>query len=261
MEDFIAEDDDALGDRNSTTPLLRHESNESYIDDSASLLTETKKLSTSDNGNCAHLDLARKDIGEAAESMHARKDVTNITLQSEKQRVLRQLQTTIGQRQVTSGDLEHAPQWLIDVAVHIEMETNWKDAYIKNPAYNITNNANIISSHFVFRIKEDETNNLKLKARLVLHGNRDKNRFTVRRDSASADLNTVRMIISLAQTLHFDMATADVQGAYMQSGPIKRNIFVRPPKQLPTTRCIWKLTRLPYGIVEQEDNGYVRWNI
>lgn len=117
------------------------------------------------------------------------------------------------------------------------------------PAFTINKNANVISSHIVCRIKEDLDGMLKLKARLFLHVNSDKDLFTVRRDSASADLAIIRMVLSLALVLNFDIATADVKATSMQSGPIKRQISVRSSRTLVAKEFVWKLTRLPYVIV------------
>lgn len=89
-----------------------------------------------------------------------------------------------------------------------------------------------------------------MKARIVFHGNRNKDPFTVRRDSSSADLAVIRLTISLGVMLGFSFGVADVKGAYMQSGPAKRDIYVRPPKEFKQCGKVWKLTRLPYGIVE-----------
>lgn len=77
----------------------------------------------------------------------------------------------------------------------------------------------------MYKFKKNDDHTLKLKARLVLHGNRDKDKYIVRRDFASADLNVFRIVISLAQILDFRPATADVKGAYMQSGPIQRTVY------------------------------------
>ena len=47
------------------------------------------------------------------------------------------------------------------------------------------------------------------------------------------------------------LALADIKGAYLQSGPMKRDIYVRAPRGWKSTRGkLWKLTKLPYGIVE-----------
>lgn len=115
----------------------------------------------------------------------------------------------------------------MDEAVESELTQNWHDAYELVEIDELPPDANVIASHVVFKVKDNPDCTLRLKARLVLHGNRDKDRFKVRRDSASAELFIVRLILSLASFLGFTIATADVKGAYMQSGDITRDIFVR----------------------------------
>lgn len=84
-------------------------------------------------------------------------------------------------------------------------------------------------------------------------------RFSVRRDSSSADLIVVLLVLPLGIILGLSFGTADVKGAYMQSGPIKRDVFVGPPKSYQSCdaqckgkilRITWRLLKLPYGIVE-----------
>lgn len=51
--------------------------------------------------------------------------------------------------------------------------------------------------------------------------------------------------------LHLKFGMADMKGALIQSGPITRDIFVKPPKFLEQNRSIlWKLKELPYGVVD-----------
>lgn len=84
-------------------------------------------------------------------------------------------------------------------------------------------------------IKGKETQvegDLIMKARNVLNGNRDRDGFTVRSDSYSADLAVVRIVISIGLTLEFVFGTADMKGAYITSGPSWREIYARPPNEL-----------------------------
>lgn len=69
-----------------------------------------------------------------------------------------------------------------------------------------------------------------MKGRNFLHGIRYRDRFCVRRDSSSAYLALIRLVVSIGIILGYSFGTADVEGAYIQSGPAKRDIFVRPPK-------------------------------
>lgn len=76
----------------------------------------------------------------------------------------------------------------------------------------------------MYKGKEEDDRRLTLKAGNVLHGNGDKGEYSVRHDSASGDLSVVRLVLSLGVILGFWFGTADVKGAYMQSGPIRRDI-------------------------------------
>lgn len=69
---------------------------------------------------------------------------------------------------------------------------------------------------------------LSLKARSVLHGNKDRALFKMRRDFASVGLSAIRLVLSLGTILEFPFGTADVTGTYMQSRPIKFDIYARP---------------------------------
>lgn len=147
----------------------------------------------------------------------------------------------IGFKQVTESEIQFAPEWKLNDALITELEENWNSAYTVVKSSELPRDANIIGSHTVYRVKEYDDGHLKMKARLVLHGNRDKDRFTFRKDSASADLAAVRLPISFSQILKSCIATADIKGAYMQSSPIKRTLFARPAKHLYQKGMVWEL--------------------
>lgn len=126
-----------------------------------------------------------------------------------------------------------------------------KSAYKTVNESSVPRGINLIGSHLIFKVKEGHSRQLKMKARLVLHVNRDCDRFSVRFDSAPTDLSILRIIIALASILGFAIATAKFKGAYMQSGPIQRELYVISPDRIRQRQNpIWKLKRLPYGIVE-----------
>lgn len=77
----------------------------------------------------------------------------------------------------------------------------------------------------------------------------------IRKDSASAQLNIIRLVLYISTILNFRLGTADIRGAYLRSGPIQRTIFLRPPTEWIGASSyqrgiLWRLTKLPYGIVE-----------
>lgn len=244
-----------IGEKQSKTPCSSQPSLHGDLDDTPTPMAENVHDApynvepVSDESPPLHP--GEKDIRNLLANAQNLDNIDGKNLSSDLQTVLKAVQSEIGSRQVTISSLEFAPDWLIDDSIKSELDTNWIDAYTSIPLKELPKSANIIGSHFVFKIKEDESHQLKMKARLVLHGNRDRDRYSVRRDSASADLSIVRLIILLAIILGFEISTADVKGAYMQSGPIQREIYVRPPSRINTRQnTVWKLQRLPYGIVE-----------
>lgn len=115
----------------------------------------------------------------------------------------------------------------------------------------IKGNANVIPSHIVYKVKNEENNVKRMKARLCPNGNRDRMKTTVRKDSATAQFDEIRLLLSLASIFMFRLGCIDIKGAYLQSGPVKRCIYVRPPQDLGIPRYIlWKLWKHPYGITE-----------
>lgn len=140
---------------------------------------------------------------------------------------------------------------MIDKSVENELKSNWDGAYVSFQKGSVSRHANVISSHFVYKIKRKENEKKRLKARLCPHGNREKMKDYVRKDSATAQLDVIRLFCNLATILGFRLGCLDIQGAYMQSGPIQIDIYLRPPPEWKTPiGIIWKLIKLPYGITE-----------
>lgn len=98
-------------------------------------------------------------------------------------------------------------------------------------------------------MKTEENGKRFTKAQIVPHGNHDDEKDDVRKDSSNAPLFVIRLLLSLVTFFGFRIATADIKGAFLQSGPIKRDLYVRPPRQWSTIQGILrKLLMLPYGI-------------
>lgn len=188
-----------------------------------------------------------KDIGKMTDvPRHA-----DGQLQSTKQDTLTEIYKVVGGKQLTRSKMAFAPSWVLDSALQEELQSNWKDAYDTVDDREIGNNANVIPSHVLYKVKNEEHNTKRMKARLCPNGNRDRMKKTVRKDSATAQFDIIRLLLSIASILCFRLGCIDIKGAYLQSGPIKRTIYVRPPSELDLPRHIlWKLRKLPYGITE-----------
>lgn len=212
--------------------------NDIYASSNDSHMTDEKGIS----------DGIRKDVGDYEGN---ERSIAGRRLCSQEDTILRDMKEKIGTNQVTASAIAFAPNWIVEKAMRAEHDQNWVDAYEEVPESELPRNANVISSHVIFKIKTEDDGSLRLKGRIVVHGNRDADRELVRSDSAAADMMIIRMIISLATILDFNMASADIKGAYMQSGPIRRDVYVRPPKDCHRKRgTVWKLLKLPYGMTD-----------
>ena len=149
------------------------------------------------------------------------------------QRLLRQMLDRVGHKQVS---LAHATDltapWLVKASFTQEL-VNWKDAYELIPLNRLPKNANYIRSHAFCHIKrlssDDSNSSLRLKTRIVLHGNEDKERTDIRKDTQAASFTSIRILLSLAAIFHLHIASIDIKGAYLQSGRCQRDIYVRTP--------------------------------
>lgn len=96
--------------------------------------------------------------------------------------------------------------------------------------------ANVISSHNLFNLKTEYNGSLKLKSRIVVHGHLDAEKDEMRAYCAAAGMLIVRLLLFLGTCLEFTFVYADRKGAFMQSGPITRQVYVRPPIYSPHER-------------------------
>ena len=145
-------------------------------------------------------------------------------LQSSEQKVLREIKDVIGVRTASEHSLQFAPQWILQKAID-----NERDEYRKHvnevDIRTLPRDANIISSHHFFQVKHDgHEDSLKLKCRLVLHGNRDKHKDSIRSDSSTAQFAVIRIVLSFAAILSLNLATIDIKSAYLQGEDLGRDI-------------------------------------
>ena len=229
-----------------TTALL---SNRDTQEPSTNTVTQEPSAETTAN----RPDGGARDIGDyATTDRHGSlQDTTGQSLQRDISRDLDRIHEVIGSKQVTATQLTFAPRFILEEALKSEHDSNWTDAYEEVPDHDVPRSANVITSHVVYKLKTDESGDRKLKARIVPHGNHDNEKDSIRKDSSNASLFVVRLLLSLVTFLGFKIGTADIKGAFLQSGPITRQIYVRPPREWQGQRgVLWKLNKLPYGIAD-----------
>ena len=198
---------------------------------------------------CSVLGNTEKDIGSHSSGPAD----FNYKLEADEQDILRKIRDVVGYEPVSEARLKFAPSWLIQKAIDVELNNyKGKGAYTTVHKRGVPRDANIISSHHFFQIKTDGCpEKLKLKCRLVPHGNRDAEKESLRTDSSTAQFPVIRLVLSLATILRFAVSTIDITGAYLQAGEIKREIYMRPPRGwITSSKELWKLEKPAYGLVD-----------
>lgn len=90
-----------------------------------------------------------------------------------------------------------------------------------------------------------------LKARLVVHGNRDDYKDEVRKGSIAADMMIAILVLALGMIIKFPFGVADIKGAFMHSGLANRDIYIIPlAAYMTSNRVYWKLLALAYFVCD-----------
>lgn len=93
---------------------------------------------------------------------------------------------------------------------------------------------------------------MRLTARIYPHGNQENMKDRVRRDSFTAQLGDIRLMIFIVTLSTMKLGIVDIIGAYMKISPIKRQIYLILPREWARKKrgSVWKFLKLPYGIKE-----------
>ena len=118
------------------------------------------------------------------------------------------------------------------------------------PHNKIPPGSNIISSHTLYKLKQNDDGSLKLKARIAPHGNKDNMKYFLSKDCTTCPPTELRILESIASLYSWKVYKADVKAAFLQTGEAKRDVYVRPPKEsLMKSTHLWLLLTAAYGLV------------
>jgi Reverse transcriptase (RNA-dependent DNA polymerase) len=162
---------------------------------------------------------------------------------------LKQIYSKHQGHEATRSKLSWVPDWVLDKALSVE-SANWLPIVNEMLYQDVSPQENIISSHTLYRVKVADDGKFSLKARIVPHGNRDKEKENIRGDSEVADHTSYRTVLALSAILNLPLFKVDVKAAFLQTGPAKRVVFVRPPSDLLLPGKLWKLLTTTYGLTE-----------
>lgn len=117
---------------------------------------------------------------------------------SDEKKVLDMIRRTFGTGQVTRHKLEGIPAWIVQKAVDKKHDKNWETAYDPAPVVNVSRTENIIASNVIYKLKIGDAVSMRFKAQIFLHGNRDRMKDEIRKDSSTAQCNVIRILLSMA---------------------------------------------------------------
>ena len=63
---------------------------------------------------------------------------------------------------------------------------------------NVRENSNVIASHVIYKVKANDNESLKMKAPIVPHGNKCKDRFELKTDSVHGPPSGTHILIHIA---------------------------------------------------------------
>ena len=94
-----------------------------------------------------------------------------------------------------------------------------------------------------------------IKARLVAKGFQEQQ--YVRGDSPTCSREGVKICLSIIASKSWTLRSLDISTAFLQGGPINREIYVVPPREAQTDK-IWKLRKSVYGLNDASRQWYLR---
>lgn len=102
----------------------------------------------------------------------------------------------------------------MDNAFNKEYYYNWYDAYTLTLGSNVPPKSDVLASNVVYKMDTNEEVSRSLKVRIVPHGNNHgREKDNIRKDSASVQLNIIRLVLSISTILNLELGTTDIKGA------------------------------------------------
>lgn len=144
----------------------------------------------------------KKDIGLAKVNgphMHLGEDGTNhriVILNSTRDTVIEDIYNHIGSKQAHFRPLELALSWILKGTFEKRHKEIWADANNLVAENMVPNEAYILRSHVVCKIKQDVDGSKFLKARICPHENKDRLKDDVRKESTNPPIASIRLTLA-----------------------------------------------------------------
>ena len=97
----------------------------------------------------------------------------------------------------------------------------------------------------------------KVKARLVARGF-EEDTSNLRKDSPTCSKECLRLVFLAAAMMLWTLESIDITAAFLQGGPLLREVFLRPPQDICPRTEVWRLKRCIYGLNDAPRSWYIK---
>ena len=95
---------------------------------------------------------------------------------------------------------------------------------------------------------------------MCLRGDQEILKHQIPRDSSTINKVTLKIFLTVAASLGWDMDSSDVRRAFLQTEPIQREVYCIPPAEANVQKGkIWRILRSCYGLIDASRAFYLRY--
>lgn len=175
-------------------------------------------------------------------------------VKSSKQDVLGRFITEFGHKEFMQFQAQGLPSFPLSNAYKEEEDTLKRTVQMVHIS-KVPKDANIITSHVIYKVKPNDDGSSKVKARIAPHNNQDAEKLNLKTDYSVCPPIGIRILLSLAVIFKWCLAKSDFKSAFLQTGDALRNVYVVPPKESENKQHLWLLLAAAYGLV----NANAKW--
>lgn len=85
---------------------------------------------------------------------------------------------------------------------------------------------NILSSHVIYKVKLCDVDTLQMKVCIDSHGNKDIERYELKKDSATCSPTGICIILSISRIFKWSLVKIDFKTAFLQTWKALRDVYV-----------------------------------
>lgn len=178
----------------------------------------------------------------------------SLSLERNEQEVLSDVDDVLGYRPFHRHQCQAFDQWLI-ISSYIEDEKIIFENVKVVPRSAVSKSANIICSHVIYRIKSDDKNLFKFRARIAPHGNEDSEKDNLHIDCCLCPQIGIPFFLCVtASKMKWRVVRFDNQSAFLKTGKPSRDVSVRPPAECSQRHFVLCLLDVAaYGLLNAND--------